>query len=276
MPEFNGKVVVITGGASGFGRESAQLFSRGGAKVALWDVSVEEGEAIAASIRAAGRAADFTKVDVRVADEVRRAAGAVKERHGKVDILVNSAGVHQYRTGTVVETDEDEYDRVMDVNVKGIFLASKYVIPLMRPGGGAIVNLASAWGAVVSNRVPIYCTSKAAVIHLSKAMALDHAAEKIRVNAIGPGTCRTPMVERIVGQNFRQFGFASADEMWASREEAHPIGRLGTATDVANLILFLASDEASWITGSAVMIDGGFTIGKSFKGAKAGGGASGR
>ena len=152
----------------------------------------------------------------------------------------------------------------MDTNVKGIFLAAKYIIPLMK-NGGSIVNLASAWGIVVSNRVPIYCTSKAAVIHLSKAMALDHAPDKIRVNAIGPGTCRTPMVEGIVAKNYPKFGFDSPDEMWESRREAHPIGRVGTALDVANLIVFLASDEASWITGSSVIIDGGFSIGKTFK-----------
>ena len=268
MSEFDGKVVVITSGSSGFGKESAQLLAKEGAKLILWDIAEIEGKALVTAIRKDGGIADFIKVDVRLADEVKSAAVNVKEKYGKVNILINSAGVHQYRTGNVVETDEEEYDRVMDINVKGIFLTAKYIIPLMKPNGGAIVNLASAWGTVVSNRVPIYCTSKAAVIHLSKAMALDHAPDKIRVNAIGPGTCRTPMVENIVTNNYAKFGFESPEEMWDSRQDAHPIGRLGTANDIANLILFLVSDKASWITGSSVIIDGGFSVGKSFKKAK--------
>lgn len=267
MPDFKGKVAVITGGSSGFGSETAQLLAKEGAKIVLWDVDVKKGEAMAQSINKNGGVAEFAKVDVRYSDEIKVAANTVKDKFGKVDILINSAGVHQYRTGDVVTTEEEEYDKVMDINVKGIFLASKYIIPLMREKGGAVINLASAWGTVVSNKVPVYCTSKAAVIHLSKAMALDHAPDKIRVNAVGPGTCRTPMVEGIVAKNYEKFGFASAEDMWESRREAHPLG-LGTARDIANLLLFLASDEASWITGASIIIDGGFTIGKSFKGAK--------
>jgi NAD(P)-dependent dehydrogenase (short-subunit alcohol dehydrogenase family) len=268
MLEFEGKVAVITGGSSGFGSESAQLLAEAGAKTVLWDIAETRGAALATDIVKNGGVADFVKIDVRLASEVKQAANAVKEKYGRADILINSAGVHQYKTGTVVETDEDEYDKVMDTNVKGIFLACKYIIPLMKPNGGAIVNIASAWGTVVSNRVPIYCTSKAAVIHLSKAIAFDHARDNIRANAVGPGTCRTPMVENIIGENYQCFGFDSPHDMWESRRDAHPIGRLGTANDVANLIVFLASDKASWITGSSIIIDGGFAIGKSFKGAK--------
>jgi NAD(P)-dependent dehydrogenase (short-subunit alcohol dehydrogenase family) len=268
MSEFKEKVAVITGGSSGFGNESAQLLAEAGAKVVLWDIAEAQGITLATTIVKNGGVAEFIKVDVRLASEISQAAAAVKEKYGKVDILVNSAGVHQYKTGNVVDTDEDEYDKVMDINVKGIFLASKYIIPLMKPNGGAIINLASAWGTVVSNRVPIYCASKAAVIHLSKAMALDHARDRIRTNAIGPGTCRTPMVENVIGENYQSFGFDSPDDMWESRRDAHPIGRLGTANDIANLIVFLASDKASWITGACIIIDGGFSIGKSFKGSK--------
>ena len=270
MSNFKGRVAVITGGASGFGSESAQIFAKQGAKVVLWDIVEAQGKALAKQIREEGGIAEFIKVDVRSAEQVKNASEMVAKKYRTVDILVNSAGVHQVKTGNVVEADEEEYDRVMDTNVKGIFLSCKYIIPLMK-NGGSIVNLASAWGTVVSNRVPFYCTSKAAVIHLSKAMALDFAADKIRVNSIGPGTCRTPMVEGIVAKNYAKFGFDSPDEMWESRREAHPIGRLGTAADVAHLIVFLASDEAAWMTGSSVIIDGGFTIGKSFKKGKSSG-----
>lgn len=264
MKKFDKKIALITGGSTGFGRRISQILCDEGAKVVLWDVNDADGEKTTADIKAAGGEISYLHVDVRDSASIEKAATDINARYGRVDILMNSAGVHQYKTGNVVETDEEEYDKIMDTNVKGIFLCSKYIIPLMPEEGGSIINFASAWGMIVSNKVPIYCASKAAVIHLSKAMALDFAPANIRVNSVCPGTCRTHMVEGIINSNFAKFGFESPDDMWESRRQAHPLGRLGSDEDVSNLAIFLASDEAIWITGSAIVIDGGFTVGKTF------------
>lgn len=262
---FKGKRVLITGGASGFGKQLALILGREGSKVIIWDID-PSGEKVAQEIRAGGGDASFDKVDVRFSTEVQEAAEKVGREYSAVDFLVNSAGVHQIGTGNVVETTEEEYDRVMDTNVKGIFLCSKHIIPYMRKlPSSVIVNIASAWGTIASNKVPVYCTSKAAVMHLTRAMALDHASEGIRVNAVCPGTCRTPMVEKMVAENYEKLGFESEDAMWDSRQAAHPLG-VGTAENVSDLIVFLLSERASWITGESIIIDGGYTLGKTFVG----------
>lgn len=262
---FEGKVVVITGGASGFGREMALRFANEGAKVIIWDINEKGGEETARMIREKGGEAMFFRVDIRSSEDIRKAVKEVEKVYGRVDILVNNAGTHQFEAGTVDEVSENEYDRVMDTNVKGVFLCSKYVVPLMkRNGGGVIINVASAWGVVASNRVPIYCISKAAVIQLTKAMALDYASHNIRVVAISPGTCRTPLVEEMIRRNYAKFGYSSPEEMWEARRRVHPLG-LGTPEDIAKLVLFLASEDARWITGANIIIDGGYTLGMTFK-----------
>lgn len=262
---FQDKVVLITGGASGFGKELALTLGREGTKVIIWDIN-PAGQDVLEEIKADGGTGCFSKVDVRSTKGVEEAAKKIEGDYGSVNYLVNSAGVHQYGSGDVVETSEEEYDRVMDTNVKGIFLCSKYIIPLMRRlPSSAIVNLASAWGSIASNKVPIYCTSKAAVMHLTKAMALDHASDGIRVNAVCPGTCRTPMVEKMVEMNFKKLGFETIDAMWEARQSSHPLG-VGTAKNVSDLMVFLLSDKASWITGESIIIDGGYTLGKTFVG----------
>lgn len=266
--KLENRVTVITGGASGYGRQMALLFAHEGARIVLWDINEKGGLETLNLLKEKKKEDHFQKLDVRVSGEVRQASLEVERRFGRLDLLVNNAGVHQYEAGNVVETTEEEYDRVMDTNVKGIFLCSKYLIPLIQKSGngGAIINIASAWGMITSNRVPIYCTSKAAAVQLTKAMALDHAQDRIRVNCICPGTCRTPMVEKMIHLNHEKFGFDSPESMWDSRLKAHPIGRLGVPKDIAELALFLASDASSWMTGSAIVIDGGYTLGKSFVG----------
>ncbi len=266
--KLENRVTVITGGASGYGREMALLFAHEGARIVLWDINEKGGLETLNLLKEKKKEGHFQKVDVRVSGEIRPASLEVERRFGRLDLLVNNAGVHQYEAGNVVETTEEEYDRVMDTNVKGIFLCSKYLLPLMQKNGngGAIINIASAWGMITSNRVPIYCTSKAAAVQLTKAMALDHAQDRIRVNCICPGTCQTPMVEKMIHLNHEKFGFDSPESMWDSRLKAHPIGRLGVPKDIAELALFLASDASSWMTGSAIVIDGGYTLGKSFVG----------
>lgn len=262
---FRDKRVLITGGASGLGKELAFALSREGSQVVIWDIDPVGAEVIE-EIKVAGGKGFFDRVDVRFSQEVEQAAQKIGREWGCVDFLVNSAGVHQLGAGDVVETAEEEYDTVMDTNVKGIFLCSKYIIPYMRKlSSGVIVNIASAWGVVASNKVPIYCASKAAVMHLTKAMALDHASEGIRVHAVCPGTCKTPLVEKMVAKNYKKFGFESEDAMWAAREASHPLG-LGSPKNVSDLIVFLLSDEASWMTGEFIVIDGGYTLGKAFAG----------
>lgn len=266
--KMNDKVIVITGGAAGFGRETALLFTEAGGKVIIWDIDDKHGNEVVRLIKEKGGEPHFSQVDVTSSVDVKKAAAEAEKLYGQVDILINNAGIHQYAIGTVVETTEEEYDRVMDVNVKGVFLCSKYVIPLMRKnGGGAIINVASAWGHFASNKVPIYCTSKGAVEQITRAMALDHTVDNIRVNCISPGTCRgTQLVEKFFNLNYSNFGFNTPEEVWDARLRAHPIGRLGTPLDIAKLMLFLASDDSSWMTGSIITIDGGYTVGKVFTG----------
>ncbi|MFC1931276.1 SDR family NAD(P)-dependent oxidoreductase [Chloroflexota bacterium] len=265
--EMTDKIIIVTGGASGFGREAALLFTKAGGKVIIWDIDEKKGNEVVSLMKENGGEARFSRVDVSSGEDVKKGAAEVEKLYGKVDILVNNAGTHQYTIGTIVEISEEDYDRVMDTNTKSVFLCSKYVIPLMRKaGGGAIVNVASAWGHFASNKVPIYCTSKAAVEHITRVMALDFANDKIRVNCVCPGTCRTPLVEKLVNTNHLKFGFNKPEEMWESRVESHPLGRLGTPRDIANLMIFLASEDSSWMTGSVITIDGGYTAGRSFIG----------
>lgn len=267
--KLENKIAVITGGSSGFGREIAILFAQEGAQIVLWDIN-EKGGMETLSLLNKKEKGLYYKVDVCNSEEIRQATLEIEKNFGQVDILINNAGIHQNNVGTVAETSEDEYKRVMDTNVKGTFLCSKYLIPLIqkRGKGGAIVNIASVWGIMPSNKVPIYCAAKAAVIQLTKAMALDHAQDKIRVNCICPGSCKTPLVESMIQRNYRKFGFPSPEHMWESRVKAHPLGRLGEPQEVAQLTLFLASEASSWMTGSIIIIDGGYSLGKSFIGDK--------
>jgi NAD(P)-dependent dehydrogenase (short-subunit alcohol dehydrogenase family) len=261
--ELTNKNVVITGGSSGFGLEMASLFSENGANIIIWDIDSDNGEKVIGAIKKNGKSGVFFNVDIREKSQIKNAIEVMKKEFKEIDILINNAGVHQWGTGDVVETTEEEYDTVMDTNVKGAFLCSKYLIPLMKNDSGcSIINISSAWGLRAANKTPIYCASKAALIQLSKNMALDFAVKKIRVNCICPGTCRTPMVEKMVNLNYSKFNFNTPEDMWENRLNNHPLGRLGTPKDVAELALFLASDKSSWVTGAAIVIDGGYTLGK--------------
>lgn len=263
MKRFENKIAVVTGGTSGLGRRIAEVLCEEGAKVAFWGRNDEKGAQIAGEIKANGGEAVYMRVDVRSSSEIKAAAEVVRDKYGHVDILMCSAGVNQYKAGTVVEADEEEFDKVIDTNVKGTFLCCKYIIPLM-PEGGSVTNFSSAWDTIVSPKVPIYCASKAAITHMTKQMALDFAPQRIRANTICPGTVVTEMVEGVISSNYAKLGFEKPEDMWEARRQAYPIGRLGTTDDVAHLALFLASDEASWITGAAILIDGGFTFSRTF------------
>ena len=246
------KVAIITGAASGIGRASAFKFAREGASVVAVDGQREANEETAASIRAEGGKATAVQADVTDAAAVRRMVEAATEEYGRLDILFNNAGISI--GGTVLEMDEETFDRLFAVNVKGVFLGCKAAIPVMvAQGGGVILNTASQLGTVGSKASVAYPATKGAVIQLTRCLALDHAPDGIRVNSICPGPVDTPMVHRL-----RQ---ASGDPEAAmrSRIERIPLGRIGQASEMADVAAYLCSDEASFITGAAILADGGWT-----------------
>lgn len=247
---IRGKVAVITGGASGIGLAAAATLARFGAKVAILDINEEQGRFAAAGINAAGGEAVSFRCDVTSAAQCQETVAAVKETFGRVDILFNNAGV--IRRKTVVETEERDWDLVMDVTLKGAFLLSKHLIPLMAEGGGgSIINTGSGWGLKGGDKAAAYCAAKAGMVNLTKAMAIDHGKENIRVNCVCPGDTDTPLLRDEAKQlqlEEKSFLISSADR---------PLARLGTPQDIANAVLFLASDLSLWVTGSVMVVDGG-------------------
>jgi NAD(P)-dependent dehydrogenase (short-subunit alcohol dehydrogenase family) len=251
---LEGKQALITGGASGIGRAAALLFAREGAAVAVADLNEAGGQAVVDQIRGEGGRAVFVRCDVTQADDCRRAVEQTAAELGGLDVLFNNAGI--IRRATVVDADETDWDRVMTVNVKSVFLMSKYAVPVMvAAGGGAIVNTASGWGLVGGQKAAAYCASKGAVVLLTKAMSLDHGPQRIRVNCICPGDTDTAMLRQEaaqLGEPVDRFLAASAQR---------PLGRLGRPEEIAQAALYLASDAASFVTGAALTVDGGGTAG---------------
>ncbi|MEX2224637.1 MAG: SDR family oxidoreductase [Candidatus Rokuibacteriota bacterium] len=251
MARLSGRVAAVTGGASGIGEATARLFAEEGAHVAIADIDAERGRAVADEIRATGGRATFRETHTeREADCVRFIQATHAER-SRLDILVNNAGMRLYQT--VVEASEESWDAILAVNVKGYAFCAKAAIPLMRQtGGGSIVNVASIRSVVAGGNMVQYDTSKAAVAGLTRAMALDHAAEGIRVNAVCPGPIFTRFHERraaTAGKTFEQFK--------SDFGRGTMLGRAGTPAEVAACILFLASDESSYVTGTSLFVDGG-------------------
>ncbi len=247
---LTGKVALITGGASGIGRATALLFAREGAAVSVVDIDQAKGQAVVKEIVEEGGRAIFVHCDVTQAADCQRAVQQTVEELGGLDILFNNAGI--IRRATVVETTEEEWDRVMAVNVKSVFLLSKYAIPIMAgAGGGVIINTASGWGLVGGRKAAVYCASKGAVVNLTRAMALDHGEQNIRVNCICPGDTDTPMLR----DEARQLG--EPDERFLAQAADRPLRRVGRPEDIAQAALYLASDAASFVTGTALVVDGG-------------------
>lgn len=243
------KVTLITGGSRGIGLAVAARFAEEGAQVVIFARDVARGEQAAKSLNA-----DFVGGDVASAADCQRAVDETLSKYGRIDMLVNSAGII-YRNRTVEQTSEAEWEATFDVNVKGTFLMSKAALPALRKVQGSIVNLSSYVGMVGFAGASAYAASKAAIINLTRSMALDHAKEQIRVNAVCPGSVETDMIR----DAWQQFGDeAEARRLWASK---HPLGRIATPREVANAVLFLASEEASFITGVALPVDGGITAG---------------
>lgn len=246
---LEGKVAFISGGARGMGAVEARLFAKEGAKVAIGDVLDEEGRTVAAGINELGGEALYVHLDVTSESSWQQAIATTVSRFRKLDILVNNAGISAH--SRVEETSVDDWDRVMDVNAKGVFLGSKVAIPeLRRAGGGSIINISSQLGLVgTDHSSPQYQASKGAVRLLTKATAIQYARDGIRVNSVHPGPINTPMTAA-----------RRADpEMYRTMLSRIPLGRYGEPEDVAYGVLYLASDESSYVTGSELVIDGGWT-----------------
>ncbi len=251
---LQGKVALITGGTSGIGEATARVFAREGAKIAITGRRIELGERVVSEIRSAGGEAIFIAADVARAEDCRRSIDEALAAYGRVDILFNNAGI--VTQGTLEETSEEDWVRTFDVNVKGTYLMTKLVLPMMRAqGGGVIVNNASDWGIVGGPHYTAYSASKGAVVLLTKSVALEVARDNIRVNAICPGDT---YVERWRRDERRNPSGDFAAELKAMGEDL-PIGRVGTVDEIARSVLFLASDESSFMTGATLIVDGGNT-----------------
>jgi NAD(P)-dependent dehydrogenase (short-subunit alcohol dehydrogenase family) len=247
---LQGRAALVTGGASGIGRATALELAHAGASVLVMDLDEQGGEEIVSDISREGRKSRLVVADVSRDADCRSAVATCLGEFGRLDILCNSAGVI-YRS-SVVELTEEDWDRTMAINVKSIFLMSKYAVPVMiGQGGGVIVNIGSGWGLTGGRRAAAYCASKGAVIQLTKAMALDHGDRNIRVNCVCPGDTDTPMLRheaRQVGEPLDRF---------LSLAAKRPLGRIGRPEDIAAAVLYLASDAAAFVTGTTLVVDGG-------------------
>ena len=244
------RVSVITGARSGIGLATAHRFAREGATVVL--VDLRDATAEASRLASTGVKARFLQTDVSNASQVDHVIQETLTSFGRLDVLVNNAGIELPKT--VIDTSEAEWDRLMEVNLKGVFLFSKASIPVMsRQGGGVIVNVASELGLVGGTDIAAYCATKGGVVQLTKAMAVDHAADGIRVNCVCPGPVETPLLEATIQ------GSADPERERRSIVEKTLIKRVGRPEEIANVILFLASSESSFMTGSIVVVDGGVT-----------------
>jgi NAD(P)-dependent dehydrogenase (short-subunit alcohol dehydrogenase family) len=246
------KVALITGGTSGIGEATAILFAKEGAKVAITGRNQERGDALAQRIVNSGGRAIFIRTDVRDARECRRAVDETLAAFAQIDILFNNAGV--FYPHTTLDCTEEEWDLQIDTNLKGTFLMSKYALPgMIKRGSGVIVNNSSGWCIVGGDSAVAYCASKGGVVLLTKAMAIDHGRQGIRVNCICPGDVDTPMLPedaRMRGQKWEDYLAGCGNR---------PLGRIGTADEIAKAALFLASDDSSFMTGASLVVDGGGT-----------------
>jgi NAD(P)-dependent dehydrogenase (short-subunit alcohol dehydrogenase family) len=250
MKALEDKRAIITGGASGIGRATAKLFAEEGAAVAIADINDVDGLALAEQIRDNGGKAIYMHCDVTIPEDCQRAVVTAVEELGGLDILFNNAGI--IRRADVIGTSEAEWDKVMAVNVKSVFLMSKFALPVMvQAGGGTIINSGSGWGLKGGGKAVSYCASKAAVVNMTRAMAIDHGPQNIRVNCVCPGDTDTPMLRGEAQQ------LAQNEDLFMEEAAERPLGRFGEPIEVAQAVLFLASEASSYVTGAALVVDGG-------------------
>jgi NAD(P)-dependent dehydrogenase (short-subunit alcohol dehydrogenase family) len=253
MGRVENRVAIVTGGALGIGHACCEILANEGAKVAVTDILDKEGKKLAEDIEASGGTAEYWHLDVSNEGEVGKVFEGVRKKFGKIDVVVNNAGIAGVDKPTH-EITEKEWDRLMAVNVKGVFFCTKHAIPYMREaGGGSIINLSSIYGIISAPDVPAYHASKGAVRLMTKTDALLYAKENIRVNSVHPGFIWTPLVENFLRSK------GSVEEGRKVLDSLHPLGHVGEPNDIAYGVLYLASDESKFVTGSELVIDGGYT-----------------
>ncbi len=251
---LEGKVAIITGGTSGIGSATAIRFAKEGASVVITGRNPERGAEVVAAIEQNGGEGLFIQSDVRLADDCKNAVQQTLDRFGKIDILFNNAGV--FHPKTIPDCTEEEWDETIDSSLKGAFLMSKYALPSMiERGSGSIIHTSSGWGILGGDKAAAYCAAKGGLIVMAKAMAIDHGKQGIRVNCVCPGDVLTPMLH----DDAKKRGLT-----WAEYEKGaadRPLGRIGTVDEIADAVLFLASDESSFVTGESLVVDGGGVAG---------------
>jgi NAD(P)-dependent dehydrogenase (short-subunit alcohol dehydrogenase family) len=247
---LDGRAAVVSGAASGIGRETSRRLAEFGCAVALLDIDEEGGRRVEEGIIAAGGRAAFVRCDVRRDQDCRRAVGTTVASFGRIDILFNNAGLAVRKNS--VALSEDEWDRVIDVMLKGTFLLSRRVIPVMAAaGGGSIINMGSGWALKGGPDAVSYCAAKGGVLNMTRAMAIDHGPQGIRVNCVCPGDVDTPLLRSECAQ------LGQDEAAFMSEAARRPLARVGTPGDVANAVLFFASDLSKWVTGAFLVVDGG-------------------
>lgn len=247
--QLRDKVTVVTGGASGIGKATALAFSREGANVVVADISVEMGDEVVSMIKQVGGDAIFVKTDVSQAAQVQSLVQSTVNTYGRLDYACNNAGIEGL-TASTAECSEDNWDRTININLKGVWLCMKYEIPeMLKQRTGTIVNIASAAGLVGFAGLPAYAASKGGIVQLTRTAALEYAKLGIRINSVCPGGIETPMIDRLSATN------AGLEDPLST---AHPMGRLGKPEEIAQAVVWLCSDAASFVTGHPMVIDGGY------------------
>lgn len=254
MNRLKDKVIIVTGGSLGIGKSSCRIMAEEGAHVAVTDILDDEGQKLTDEIVSEGGSAHYWHLDVSDEDEVKKVFSEVKEKYGKIDVLVSNAGI----SGVNKPTDKielEDWQKVIDINVNGVFLCTKHIIPYMRQNGqGSIINLSSIYGIIGAGDIPAYHASKGAVRLMTKNDALIYSKDRIRVNSVHPGFIWTPLVEAMAEESGK-----GVEGFRKELDSLHPIGHVGEPDDIAYGIVYLASDESKFVTGSELVIDGGYT-----------------